>query len=234
MRSCTQTLQRKTSPLRIMILYHGSSREFSQFSLSKVLSGEGNVSFGHGIYLAESPELGKHYSSVAYEANIARLFEVKSNIESAEYTLKEDRVVRRGSNPMTSTERMALQHRIKELHKEIETATTGLHRRLYKLEVPDRILPYMINFDTTLDKQTMQIKACLRKMKIEINNDDGISFYKDLENNYGTKEASDILIKSGMQGTRYFDAVSRKIGKGTTNFVIFNPRLIKILSSVKI
>ncbi len=43
-------------------LYHGSQYVFSDFDHSKIGTGEGNQSFGHGIYLSEKPEVAGSYA----------------------------------------------------------------------------------------------------------------------------------------------------------------------------
>lgn len=41
--------------------YHGSPHDFDKFSLSKIGTGEGNQSFGHGLYFAENEAVAKGY-----------------------------------------------------------------------------------------------------------------------------------------------------------------------------
>lgn len=41
--------------------FHGSPHDFQRFDMSKVGTGEGSQSFGHGLYLAESEPLAKSY-----------------------------------------------------------------------------------------------------------------------------------------------------------------------------
>jgi hypothetical protein len=47
-------LQKLLKPIRA---YHSSPHEFSKFDLSKIGTGEGNQSFGSGLYFAESPKV---------------------------------------------------------------------------------------------------------------------------------------------------------------------------------
>ena len=41
--------------------YHGSPHEFDQFDTSKIGTGEGAQSYGHGLYFAESEPVAKKY-----------------------------------------------------------------------------------------------------------------------------------------------------------------------------
>jgi hypothetical protein len=43
-------------------VYHGTPHKFDKFDASKIGSGEGNQAWGHGIYLAENPEVAKMYA----------------------------------------------------------------------------------------------------------------------------------------------------------------------------
>jgi len=44
-----------------MVVYHGSPHKFSRFDSSKIGTGEGAQAYGHGLYLAESPEVAGQY-----------------------------------------------------------------------------------------------------------------------------------------------------------------------------
>ena len=41
--------------------YHGTPHDFEKFNLDKIGTGEGNQSYGHGLYFAENPEVAKEY-----------------------------------------------------------------------------------------------------------------------------------------------------------------------------
>ena len=42
-------------------VWHGSPHKFSKFDSSKIGTGEGAQAFGHGLYLAENPDVAKGY-----------------------------------------------------------------------------------------------------------------------------------------------------------------------------
>jgi hypothetical protein len=52
---------RTLNPQTGAIVWHGSPHKFNQFDSAKIGTGEGNQSYGHGLYLAESPEVAKSY-----------------------------------------------------------------------------------------------------------------------------------------------------------------------------
>src|SRR5262249_29620107 len=41
--------------------YHGSRHDFARFDASKIGTGEGAQSYGHGLYFAEEPKVGEAY-----------------------------------------------------------------------------------------------------------------------------------------------------------------------------
>jgi hypothetical protein len=47
--------------LKLIRAYHGSPHKFDRFDLSKIGTGEGNQSYGHGLYFAENENVAKGY-----------------------------------------------------------------------------------------------------------------------------------------------------------------------------
>lgn len=43
-------------------VWHGSPHKFDKFDSSKIGTGEGNQTFGHGLYFSENPNIGHHYA----------------------------------------------------------------------------------------------------------------------------------------------------------------------------
>jgi len=51
-------------------VWHGSPHKFDKFDSSKIGTGEGAQAYGHGLYLAESPDVAKQYSKLGEIASI--------------------------------------------------------------------------------------------------------------------------------------------------------------------
>ena len=47
-----------------LVLYHGSNHNFIQFSTKNIGNGEGNQSFGYGLYFTDNEEVAKFYASM--------------------------------------------------------------------------------------------------------------------------------------------------------------------------
>lgn len=63
-------------------LYHGSPHEFSKFSTDNIGSGEGNQSFGWGLYFTDNKGIGEHYADIGNTNNRARM---KNDLISGEF-----------------------------------------------------------------------------------------------------------------------------------------------------
>ena len=133
-------------------------------------------------------------------------------------------------------------------------ATTG---NLYKADIPDAAIPMMLDWDKPLNQQSGSVKEALSKIGIKVDEkayktylDDleaqllgseskntkyvsvpsGQEIYQKLVNKYGSPEiASQELNKIGITGIKYLDEGSRAAGKGTSNYVVFDPSKVKIL-----
>lgn len=207
--------------------YHGSSRKFDQFSLDKILSGEGNVSYGYGVYIAEHPATGKHYAMVAHEANKARIASKKGELSAIEWKLA--KVPVRGQPILPPQERGQLIKDKHRLEKEIKDFEAGLAKHFFQLEVNDSIVPYLLNLDKQLGDQNPEVKDALTRIGVDTSQPvTGFKLLKQLERDIGVEGATKKLQSAGISGTKYLDALSRGKGAGSHNYVIFDPENIKI------
>lgn len=71
-----------------MVSFHGSPHKFDAFDLSKVGTGEGAQAYGHGVYLAENPDVAKSYLPVADDSS--GLYEVEVPDEAVDAMLDWD------------------------------------------------------------------------------------------------------------------------------------------------
>lgn len=60
--------------------YHGSPHDFDQFSLSKIGTGEGVQAYGHGLYLTETPQVGRGYRDMTPVADRAAGVPLETNL----------------------------------------------------------------------------------------------------------------------------------------------------------
>jgi hypothetical protein len=119
---------------------------------------------------------------------------------------------------------------------------------LYKVDIPDADIPMMLDWDKPFKQQTQQIQDLLQPFIDENKlsaNAKGVDIYQKLLNVQGKKpsalargddfyaglqkDVSEQLNQLGIKGIRYLDEGSRSAGKGTSNFVVFEPSTVKIL-----
>lgn len=127
---------------------------------------------------------------------------------------------------------------------------------LYKVDIPDEYIPNMLDWDKPLLQQTPQVQEALAKLGIKSDaqklnefddallnallNDSKAPLPKQPINPTGQdiyqtlilgnpQYTSQRLSEVGIRGIRYLDEGSRESGKGTSNFVVFDPTDVKIL-----
>jgi hypothetical protein len=120
---------------------------------------------------------------------------------------------------------------------------------LYKVDIPDEYVPTMMNWDKPLGEQSAFVKKAINnlkkqvtpEMKMELGDDLNLLFGKDITpaqflNTWeiihptgGVGIGEKLLNEQGVKGIRYLDNQSRDAGKGTSNFVVFDPTDVKIL-----
>jgi hypothetical protein len=119
---------------------------------------------------------------------------------------------------------------------------------LYKVDIPDADIPNMLDWDKPFKQQTQQVQDLLKPFMDENKlsaNAKGVDIYQTLLNVQGKKpsalargddfyaglqkDVSEQLNQLGVKGIRYLDEGSRSSGKGTSNFVVFEPSNVKIL-----
>jgi hypothetical protein len=184
--------------------WHGSPHKFEKFDISKLGTGEGAQSYGHGMYFAENPSVAKQYKKTLSEKG-------KGN--------------------------------------------------LYKVDIPDEHIPYMLDWDKPLHEQSSEVKKALETLiqnpntlgekpwtfkdaietleaaphtrEIPSLNLSGSEIYKMLGTSHkvgnkakGQAEASDILNSLGIKGIRYSDAGSRPAN-------IFDEEMIRLRNKYK-
>jgi hypothetical protein len=178
--------------------------------MEKIGSGEGAQSYGHGLYFAEN-------SAVAGEYKNTNLFR----------------------RLMDSPEIQALpqEARIDAVYKLMdEQLKSG--GNTYKVSISAN-REHFLDWDKPLKDQSPEIRNQLKQAFAEhlttpdfvdtatINTGDWI---KHMESYYGKEaEVSAAMNKAGIPGIKYLDQGSRGEGKGTSNFVVFDPKSITIL-----
>lgn len=225
-------------------VYHGSPHKFSKFDMSKIGTGEGAQAYGHGLYMAESPDVAKSYLGAG-----SKQPDPKTDIHGWVKWMRgagidEDVLVGMLKNDGITTSKAK---NIIQQSKEI-----GTEGSFYKVDIPDEAIPKMLDWDKPLSEQSKEVQAAIKKSSFykdgrkrfketkqwydDPSQKTGESLLKYLRtgtddvagggNQYGVAE--DYLKAQGIPGIRYLDGNSRGVG-GTSNYVLFDDQLPRIL-----
>jgi hypothetical protein len=234
-----------------LTVYHGSPHTFEKFDASKIGTGEGAQQYGHGIYVAESPDVAKKYKTAneltetlvngkAIDPSDPR-FQAAVRITTHGYEDALNGALRDASNefltPTGKQNQIKLAEQIKQLKDQnVSSRKTG---SMYTVDLPDEHIDRMLDWHKPLGQQPKAIRDAINKTKellpanamSDLGNDLSVLYGKDVTPNefLNTWEAltgsigsgEAALQKNGIPGIKYFDAGSRDVGNGTRNFVIF-------------
>jgi hypothetical protein len=228
--------------------FHGSPYLFDKFDSTKVGSGVGKNAFGQGTYFSESQDVAKEY--LAPKANSA-----VSNF------LYKDKPID-PNNDMQRSAAFALNYfngdkaKILDMYKpsyfqsssgkqfkkyidNMDIADIKPAGTLYKVDIPDKDIPKMIEWDKHIKDQPevfILIKSNIKDQDIlktfENNAEKGITGSNAYLNYISGKtdaEKSRNALQLGIKGIKYLNEGSSKAGKGINNFVVFDPSQVKIL-----
>jgi hypothetical protein len=244
---------RKTAPIAELDVYHGTPHRFpateanplGEFDASKIGTGEGAQAYGHGVYLAENPEIARSYqnklqrqgktdSSGQLDLMMERLlpktqsgYEVKGIIYPNQKELIDgiaQGLIKQGDIP-------------NDLYSAAKSYTEP--GSLYKADLPDEMIDRMLDWDKPLSEQSEAVRRVLMPMVMAKMKERGTPPYAleysanralggDIVKNLfvgtglASKDVSRMLKEAGIPGVRYLDAGSRGgSGTGTRNFVVF-------------
>ena len=218
-----------------MTAYHGTPHTFpgtaenplGEFDPTKIGTGEGAQAYGHGLYLAEAPEVAKGYA-----VNLANRDMRNQGRLNAHANAK--RLVAMAGDPKYAADdiRFALDvnpdHPQKELlNQTLSMLESGEYKhplkdegRLYHVHVPDEMVERMLDWDKPLSEQHPHVQKSVQSFAekhpeiadyLGIGRRDlsGHDLYNPLGGIHGDQAASKMLHEHGIPGIKYFDQNSR-------------------------
>jgi hypothetical protein len=227
--------------------YHGSPHDFDQFSLSKIGTGEGNQSYGHGLYFAENPQVAADYRRTLAKSTDTVINGDRLPAELAQRISKghQTSAVKAYASSFLSGDELAQAERA--LDAIANGAPMQSPGRTYEVNIhadPDDFL----DWDAPLNQQSEKVKQALLPHAEEAlkrdshlvkvfgtpENMDVGSAYRKLESaakrtGSNAREASESLKAKGIPGIKYYDGMSRNKAEGTRNYIVFDEKLISIV-----
>jgi hypothetical protein len=222
--------------------YHGSPHRIDKFSSEKIGTGEGNQTFGYGLYFAESPDVAKTYMEVnpsVLPAPIRTFKGAELEPGSPEYhaaslldsmTLPQARKTVagwiKGADPRMAREAEGWAKTLETLNvAQSKSDFKQLKNKgaLYTVDIPDELVAKMLDFDKPLREQSDYIKKVIKDNELDYVPDNltGGRLLEEMNKAFEPDVVSKHLRNAGILGVRYFDQGSRGTGKGTRNIVVF-------------
>jgi hypothetical protein len=234
-----------------MIAYHGSPHQFTnvdeanpygKFDTSRIGTGEGVQSFGHGLYLAELRDVAKQYRdalSTDVEVHGKQILSKNRRVGSTGDRDVDDLLIG-NMGDLDKAIREASEYGDPGLQKLLDLKASGAVKRteggyIYTADLPDELVEKMIDWNAPLTKAPDEFKALIAD--IPRLQDPGIAGKSTIGEAYaelagkmgGRKFASQALRDAGFPGIKYWDGESRTLSKGTRNFVVFDGSAAKIV-----
>jgi hypothetical protein len=164
-------------------VFHGSPHLFQRFDASKIGTGEGNQTFGYGLYFAENPAVAGDYARQLGgdpKDEILRLVSRLRNEASSGTQLSADEVLFAqkglpGLEPLRNDSRFANlairasnddKEALKELTKMAESY--GKAGNIYQVDLPDEQIARMLDFDKPLSQQAQPVREALSRLGIAV------------------------------------------------------------------
>lgn len=227
--------------------YHGSPYDFDKFDLSKIGTGEGAQSYGHGLYFAENPAV-----AADYKGKLTRQALVSNSPEAnnALYYLERNNFDKKLARAEMES---ALGMKLPDTHSAVEAINSYNPGRMYEVNInakPEQFL----DWDKPLSRQPDYVSQILGNVDPKL---ERLIKKPGISSSAALNEAGIPGIKyldQGSRGTKYWDLVhpqggvvsfpsekeakvflgrnpeySLKPPNQTNNYVVFNPEIVDIL-----
>jgi hypothetical protein len=230
-------------------LWHGSPHTFDRFDLGKIGTGEGAQAYGHGAYLAEHPVTAETYAQKLSGAPVGPPMPVDFLHGGKAYKKNGQQLLEQSESgewrEIGKDEYLSAYQDAQATYEQMPKGNLYQTRLAWPdaREATDPLSPeHFLDWDKPLSQQSEFVRPKLEEL---------LDIYKDIApydyKNYlsGDVRGADLarflpsgsperisrdLNASGIPGIRYLDEGSRGAGKGTSNYVVFDDKLIDIVS----
>ena len=222
--------------------FHGSPYLFDKFDPTKVGSGVGQQLYGKGTYFAESPKVAQQYQTDLSKDVYGELIEKSGNKfnafdlpnspqKTAAAVWYENPSLKQAKQRLEQIAPEYLGGSKEDVYKEIVNLSKSgvkpnIKASLYKVDIPDEIIPKMLQWDKPLGEQTTEIqrlafenaKPLAKEVKLLKSNKlnqlpedstiwntlTGANLYKILKNTLKNEdELTSLLQSKGIPGVKY-------------------------------
>ena len=238
----------QTTPMGVMgkIVYHGSPHKFDKFDMSKIGTGEGAQAYGHGLYMAESPEVARQYAQILDPMTQTARSSIDADGTAARVLQAVDYNKQKAIEELTRRKNMTHVQGDAEWAAKMDAAIAYIKgadktSQLYKVDIHDEAVSRMLDWDKPLSQQAAEVQNLLSDLIPKIEPweqrllDTGKyhserAFQASMPGSTLLNKINETELKArGITGIRYLDGGSRTAGEGTSNFVLFDDQLPRIL-----
>ena len=192
---------RKTAPVLELDVYHGTPHRFpateanplGEFDASKIGTGEGAQAFGHGIYLAQKPEVAQDYQfmlskidpeTVTYQGKPAQhWYDTAQAEQDRAHRLRDKTAIDRANAKLAYWENVMTRRHPEDVKRVANDPDDGWKTfadyansldmnkfggvgeagSLYKADLPDEIIDRMLDWDKPIREQPTFVQNIARK-----------------------------------------------------------------------
>jgi len=226
---------------KFLDVYHGSPHRFpptesnllGEFDASKIGTGEGAQAYGHGIYVAEAPEVAKGYAN-RLGSNVISIdgkpMDFNDPVHIAASIISDPNNAGLPGKQLANAIRYdprgivpyGTESKVEEIAKALESENlpkfTNEKGNFYKVDLPDEKIAKMLDWDKHLSEQSAEIQKILLPYQKEIGSSFGTGeqILKELAFDRRMKGLDDSpsaiskqLQEMGISGIKYLDEQSR-------------------------
>jgi hypothetical protein len=231
-------------------VWHGSPHKFDKFDSSKIGTGEGAQAYGHGLYLAESPEVSGSYLKASNGPGASLpdwayitvdgvpLVSLTQGMEPSVTGHIASALNASGGNVQKAARAFRAMAAGHESSPVVKSVLSVLERgesadlskiptgSLYKVDLPDNAIARMLDWDKPLRNQSPELQELARRVGAldpagDVGGVLGKGLYEVIGDGMASPKTAEKLRAMGIPGIRYLDGGSRGAGQGTSNYVVF-------------
>ena len=174
-------------------VFHGSPFKFDKFDSKKINTGEGAQAYGHGLYLADSPQVAKGYSKMqpmipvppnrmlngveltpgTPEYHAGTLVE-KSTLAKAKKDLARWINDKEGTPDTASMEGWKKSLETLNSVKNKSAFKVGKNENLYKVDLPDEQIAKMLDWDKPMGEQSAVVRKAWQSTKNKLSKNENV------------------------------------------------------------
>lgn len=246
-----ESYMRRSGLMPEITTYHGSPHVFApeegaplgRFRSEKINTGEGAQAYGHGLYLAEEPEVARRYAFNLGKAKSVLDAEPRSQFqrqvqEKLRRGVEESRG--QGAGVPTIDDLLDWVSNVEGPHyysdssaarKAVQRLAARNPGSFYIVDLPDPVVDKMLDWDKPLSQQGQIGRSIIEALSAEellpkamrrnegrLTGRDAYEVFSDFLSPAGASREFQGL---GIPGIKFLDEGSRAAGKGTRNFVVF-------------